>query len=398
MATPENAGQVWRFGVFEVDTKREELRRSGVPVKMREQSFRILVYLLDHAGEIVTREDLRRVLWPCDTFVDFDHSLNTAVMKLRDALGDSTSAPLYIETVPKKGYRFIAPASPGAGGRSGAANSGDDTASPASTEERHEQPVFLRDGRACGFVTPTCAQPLGNRINIWIGCTGGGRIGVVSCNARHSNAEPKRDYIGPADCSHHLSAGRCDRSGLLTRRTRNRLYLGRRERRRYDVYAQLVGADLPLRLTYNKAGVVGAPAWSPDGSQIAFSRCDGENDGVFVVPALGGAERQLTTVGCLYTLPGPVAWISDGTEMLMIHHCLPEGPYGIVLFSLSTAEKKCLTNSGSAPGSDTGYGFSLSPDGTTIAFARTGVSLCCNIYTVPLTGGAVVSCLLSLCG
>jgi DNA-binding winged helix-turn-helix (wHTH) protein/tetratricopeptide (TPR) repeat protein len=86
-----------------------ELRRAGTPVKMREQSFLILVYLLEHAGEIVTREQLRRVLWPSDTFVDFEHSLNVAVMNLRDALGDSTDRPLFIETVPKRGYRFIAP-------------------------------------------------------------------------------------------------------------------------------------------------------------------------------------------------------------------------------------------------------------------------------------------------
>jgi Tol biopolymer transport system component/DNA-binding winged helix-turn-helix (wHTH) protein len=111
VATPANTNQTWRFGVFEVDAKRVELRRGGIPVKMREQSFRILVYLLEHAGEIVTREELRQILWPSDTFVDFDHSLNTAVMKLREALGDSTGAPLYIETIPKRGYRFVAPLS-----------------------------------------------------------------------------------------------------------------------------------------------------------------------------------------------------------------------------------------------------------------------------------------------
>jgi eukaryotic-like serine/threonine-protein kinase len=106
---PANTTRVWRFGLFEVDAADGELRRGGKPVKMREQSFRILVFLLEHSGEIVTRESLRGVLWPSDTFVDFDHSLNTAVMKLRDALGDSADTPLYIETLPKRGYRFIAP-------------------------------------------------------------------------------------------------------------------------------------------------------------------------------------------------------------------------------------------------------------------------------------------------
>ena len=109
MGRPANTTRVWRFGLFEVDAANGELRRNGRPVKMREQPFRILVFLLEHSGEIVTRESLRGVLWPSDTFVDFDHSLNTAVMKLRDALGDSADTPLYIETLPKRGYRFIAP-------------------------------------------------------------------------------------------------------------------------------------------------------------------------------------------------------------------------------------------------------------------------------------------------
>jgi TolB-like protein/DNA-binding winged helix-turn-helix (wHTH) protein len=101
--------RIWRFGVFQVDARSEEVRRGGTPVRMREQCFRILVYLVEHAGELVTREDLRRVLWPSDTFVDFEHSLNAAVMKLRDVLGDVADRPIYIETVPKRGYRFIAP-------------------------------------------------------------------------------------------------------------------------------------------------------------------------------------------------------------------------------------------------------------------------------------------------
>lgn len=105
----ERPAQTWRFGVFEVDGVDAELRRDGRPVKMREQSLRILIFLLEHPSQVVTREALRALLWPSGTFVDFDHSLNTAVMKLRDVLGDSADRPLYIETIPKRGYRFIAP-------------------------------------------------------------------------------------------------------------------------------------------------------------------------------------------------------------------------------------------------------------------------------------------------
>jgi DNA-binding winged helix-turn-helix (wHTH) protein len=104
-----NAATVWRFGVFEFDLHSIELRRAGIPIKLREQPSRILAYLLEHAGRMVTREELRQHLWPSDTFVDFDHSLNTAVMTLREALGDWADKPLYIQTIPRKGYRFIAP-------------------------------------------------------------------------------------------------------------------------------------------------------------------------------------------------------------------------------------------------------------------------------------------------
>ena len=103
--------RTWRFGVFELDASSGELRRNGTIVKLREQPTRILVLLLEHAGQMVTREQLRQHLWPSDTFVDFDHSLNAAVMKLREALGDSADKPLYIETIPRKGYRFVAPVS-----------------------------------------------------------------------------------------------------------------------------------------------------------------------------------------------------------------------------------------------------------------------------------------------
>jgi cholera toxin transcriptional activator len=98
-----------RFAVFEVDLAAGELRKNGNRIRLQEQPFQMLVYLLDRAGEVVTREELRQKLWPADTFVDFDHSLNTAVNKLREALGDSASSPRYVETLARRGYRFLAP-------------------------------------------------------------------------------------------------------------------------------------------------------------------------------------------------------------------------------------------------------------------------------------------------
>src|SRR5262245_16124503 len=97
------------FGSFEVDLESGELRRQGVKIKLQDQPFRLLALLLERAGEVVTREELRDELWPADTFVDFDHSLNTAVRKLREALGDSAETPRFVETLARRGYRFMAP-------------------------------------------------------------------------------------------------------------------------------------------------------------------------------------------------------------------------------------------------------------------------------------------------
>src|SRR6201987_586161 len=96
-----------RFGVFEVDFRSGELQKHGIRLRLQEQPFQVLALLLEHAGDLVTREKLRQKLWPADTFVDFDTGLNSAIKKLRDVLGDSAEEPRYIETLPRRGYRFI---------------------------------------------------------------------------------------------------------------------------------------------------------------------------------------------------------------------------------------------------------------------------------------------------
>lgn len=102
--------RVFRFGWFELHEATGELRKQGIRIKLHSQPFQVLVMLLERPSELVTREEMRRRLWGEDTFVDFDHGLNTAINKLREALGDSASRPRYVETVPGRGYRFIAPA------------------------------------------------------------------------------------------------------------------------------------------------------------------------------------------------------------------------------------------------------------------------------------------------
>ena len=122
---PSDRTSIARFGLFEVDLVSGELRKGGTRVRLQEQPFRVLVMLLERPGEMVTREEMRTRLWPGDTFVDFDHGLNTAVNKLREALGDAAANPRFVQTVARRGYRFIAPVQ-----QNGAGLAGEPTAEP----------------------------------------------------------------------------------------------------------------------------------------------------------------------------------------------------------------------------------------------------------------------------
>ena len=97
------------FSVFEVDLRAGELRKQGLKVKLHGQPFQVLAMLLERPGELVSREEIREKLWPQDTFIDFEHSVNSSIKRLREALGDDAATPRFIETLPRHGYRFIAP-------------------------------------------------------------------------------------------------------------------------------------------------------------------------------------------------------------------------------------------------------------------------------------------------
>jgi DNA-binding winged helix-turn-helix (wHTH) protein len=102
------SANVVRFDVFEVDLRAQEVYKAGRRIKLQVQPFQVLAMLLERPGDVVTREEMQKRLWPADTFVDFDHSVNTAIKKLRQALGDDKNKPRFVETLPKRGYRFLA--------------------------------------------------------------------------------------------------------------------------------------------------------------------------------------------------------------------------------------------------------------------------------------------------
>lgn len=121
-SAPTNPKSIFRFGLYELDSGTGELRMEGVlRPRVQGQPLDVLLHLLSHAGNVVTRDELRLLLWPADTFVDYDHSLNTAVNKLREALSDSADNPRFIQTIPRRGYRFIAPVEVVGDGASGSA-------------------------------------------------------------------------------------------------------------------------------------------------------------------------------------------------------------------------------------------------------------------------------------
>src|SRR5262250_3924947 len=110
----ENSGQsktTIKFGVFEVNPRSGEVRKSGTRIRLQDHPFKVLLALLEHPGEVVSREELRQRIWPTESFGDFDHAVNVAVGKLRIALGDSADVPRYVETLHRRGYRFVCPIS-----------------------------------------------------------------------------------------------------------------------------------------------------------------------------------------------------------------------------------------------------------------------------------------------
>jgi DNA-binding winged helix-turn-helix (wHTH) protein len=129
---------LYRFGVFELEAHTGELRRNGIKLKLQDQPYQVLLKLLEHAGQTVTREQLRSALWPADTFVDFETGLNTTIKRLRETLGDSAENPAFIETVPKRGYRFIAPVT--------APNSGSESVAEKVGPERVPLNIILKLG------------------------------------------------------------------------------------------------------------------------------------------------------------------------------------------------------------------------------------------------------------
>ena len=335
-----------RFGAFEADLRTGELRRQGLKIKLSGQPFQILAMLLEQRGELVTREEIRERLWDGDTFLDFEHSVNNSINRLREALGDDPAAPRFVETLPRHGYRFVAPIEvvpPSPAGDAGA---------PRGVA-RGEVP--RRPYRAVALAAASVLAIVG----WWL----------LSTRARDVPTTP-------VEITPFTTEGGLKRLPQLSPDGEKVAYMwaGPADDN-WDIYVKALGPRAkPIRLTEHPADDQ-VPVWSPDGHLIAFRRVTDQGWAIYTVPSLGGQERKLTDVGPspvwgqgqLGPLPG-LAWSPDGKWLALAEQSSKDEPVRIVRLDLATLHRQPLTSP--PPGTLGDAQLALSPDGRHLAFVR----------------------------
>jgi Tol biopolymer transport system component/DNA-binding winged helix-turn-helix (wHTH) protein len=284
------------FGPFEADLQTRELRKQGVRLRLPGQSFQILKILLERPGGLVTREELRQALWPSETFVDFEHGVNTGVNKLREALGDNADNPRYIETLPRRGYRFIGKLTPHLR----------DPEAALETEEPTQPPPPVVE-------SSVTVAPRGDWLKIAAWIVFGAICAMTATFAylrwRHT-AEPTSLTAVPFTSlpGQQVSPTFSPDGSQIAFAWDGDPPKGSNG---FDLYVKVIGSENLLRLTRHPAELI-CPTWSPDGTQIAFHRLDGANTGIYVVPALGGLERKLRSTRIAFGMSAPISWSPDG--------------------------------------------------------------------------------------
>ena len=344
------ASNSFRFGSFLLDARAAELHSNGTKIKLGEQPFQVLSALLEHPGEVVTREELRHRLWPGDTFVDFDHSLNAAVKRLREVLGDSAEQPTFIETIPKHGYRLIAPIQKL------------ELEAPSSDNSTvwRRRLSSKKTWIATGLVTIIMLSAVVWFIHRELGKP---RLSAVEVVPLAGSTGYEIDPAFSPDG--------------------NQVAFVAGEGRDSGIYTTVVGGEKPLRLTRNPGDRF--PAWSPDSRQIAFYRYSDQGLAVYIIPALGGTEHRVYN-GPLSTLQyAGLDWSPDGEVLAFCEYNKDKIHSRITLLSLADFTTKALTT---PPDQYQDLYPTFSPDGSNIAFQRANVfGTTADIFVVPTAGG-----------
>ncbi len=322
--SPENPRQPIRFDGYEVDVRSGELRKEGHKVRLQAQPFQLLVLLLRNSGDVVSREDVRRELWPGDTFVDFDQGLAAAVNKIREALSDSADKPRYVQTLPRRGYRFIGRIEP---------------SPPVQIRARLEEVPDVASRAKQNIATNDAIKPArSSSTPTWaLGAAlfllGAGIAVALMLFAAKKKSQPPAEpewnisqftsYPGETDAPAFSPDGSQIAFGWAP------------EGHGSDLYVKGLGAESRLQLTHQPAAYIAA-AWSPDGTQIALMRLAGPETGLYVVPALGGPLTKLLATTTASDLPAPISWSPDGKWIAYSNQI--DGKHGdrAFLFSMET--------------------------------------------------------------
>src|ERR1700746_1822840 len=262
MDNRHHSAQIVRFGLFEADLQTGELRKNGARIPLQGQPFQVCAILLSRSGELVSREDLRQQVWPEDTFVDFDHALNTAITKIRVALGDEADNPRFVETLPRRGYRFIAPVD----------KPGLQIVPPSAPKSRF------------AGITPKIRWIAGVGLLLVLLST----VGIWRFARNRAEAGlPPLEVVPMAALPGFESDPAFSPDGNQV------AFAFGAEGDKCGIYTIMVDSDKPLRLTSGPGDAF--PTWSPDGRRVAFYRFSEHGTAIYTIPALGGMEQRLHT-------------------------------------------------------------------------------------------------------
>jgi Tol biopolymer transport system component/DNA-binding winged helix-turn-helix (wHTH) protein len=370
-------GQI-HFGPFELDPDEQKLRRRGVVLRLQPKQFAVLIMLVERAGEIVSRQEIQQRVWGDRTFVEFDRGINVCINQVRAALGDDADRPKYIETVPRRGYRFIAHTD-----RNGTVDPGLCGSSIPRTPPSQDKAGDKRQGSRRALFS-TRRHLFTSSLALLAAMV----IGLPVARVWHPGFGPgERNTGANAVRTFPLMAFPGQILGIALSPDASQIAFSWNspEFRKWNIYVQRIGGDRPLQITHTQGGMIPWVDWSPDGRLLVFGRCrDDDHGSLYTIPALGGPEHKLTDVACRWAATGAV-WTSDGQYLLISDACVDAGPLGVVVFTVATEKKRCLAAPDS--NSDNFYQPTLSPDGKNVAFLKESTVRVMDLFIVPFQGG-----------